>query len=84
MIRTLHLERSEDVNGISGTGRVAEGVEFSDGTIVIHWLSHTPSTNMYSNAKQVEAVHGHGGRTRIVWHDALPPVDAQGAEELMS
>lgn len=75
MIRTFHFERVEDVNGVSGTGRVVEGV-------VVHWLSHTPSTNIYHNAKQVIAIHGHGGRTRIVWHDQMPPIDAQGAEEL--
>ena len=68
MMRTFHFERAEDVNGVSGTGIVAEGIEFTDGTIVIHWLSHTPSTNVYANAKSVESIHGHGGRTKIVWH----------------
>lgn len=83
MLRTFHFERTEDVNGVSGVGRVAEGIEFSDGTIVVHWLSHTPSTNIYHNAKQVEAIHGHGGRTRLVWHDQMPPVNAEAAEKEM-
>lgn len=29
--------RSEDVSGTSGTGVVAEGVEFSNGQVAIHW-----------------------------------------------
>lgn len=82
MIRTFHFERAEDVNGVSGVGRVAEGIEFSDGTVVVHWLSHTPSTNIYHNAKQVDLIHGHQGRTKIVWHDELPPIDADSADEL--
>lgn len=65
--RAFHLERVEDESGVSGTGRVAEGFEFSDGTTVVRWLSHTPSTNIYPNMKQVEQIHGHGGKTRIVF-----------------
>ena len=29
MLRTFHFERVEDVNGVSGVGRVAEGIEFN-------------------------------------------------------
>ena len=32
--------RTEDETGISGTGVVAEGVEFLDGTVVIRWQTH--------------------------------------------
>ena len=69
-IRTFHFERVEDVNGVSGVGRVAEGIEFSDGTVVVHW--------------QAESIHGHGGRTRLVWHDTMPPVNADAAEAEMT
>lgn len=68
-IRTFHLERTTDVSGVSGTGAVAEGVEFTDGTCVVRWISATPSTNIYPNRKQVDLVHGHHGSTKIVWHD---------------
>ena len=74
-IKVFHLEREEDDSGISGTGRVAEGIEYSDGTVVVHWLSHTPSTNIYGNMKQVISIHGHEGKTNIVpiWEEE-PPV----------
>jgi hypothetical protein len=70
--RAFHFERVSDETGVSGTGRVAEGFEFSDGSCVVRWLSHTPSWNIYENIKQVEQIHGHGGKTRLVfdWDEA--------------
>lgn len=65
-IKVGHIVRYEDESGVSGTGIVAEWVEYSDGEVVVHWLSHTPSTNHYRNLKQVESIHGHGGKTSMV------------------
>jgi hypothetical protein len=61
--------RDEDETGISGTGAVAEGVEFSDGTVALRWLSAWPTSVVFHDRgiKAVEAVHGHGGKTRIVF-----------------
>ena len=36
-MRTFRLIRDEDPTGISGTGSVAEGVEFDDGTVAMRW-----------------------------------------------
>lgn len=73
-IRVGHILRHEDESGVSGTGIVAEWIEYSDGEVVVHWLSHTPSTNHYRNYKQVEAIHGHGGKTEMVtlWEQPKP------------
>lgn len=68
-IRRFYVIRTEDVSGISGTGRVAEGVEFTDGTCVIHWLSHTSATGIYDNAKCLLLIHGHENRTTIEYID---------------
>jgi len=66
--RVFHLERDEDDSGISGTGTVAEGVEFSDGTSVIRWIvGDHRSTVVWDSIESVEAIHGHGGATRLVW-----------------
>jgi hypothetical protein len=65
-IRVFHLVRDEDESGISGTGTVAEVFEASDGTCIVRWLSNMSSTNIYSNFKQVDQIHGHGGKTRLV------------------
>jgi hypothetical protein len=49
---------------------VAEGVEFTDGTAVIHWdSSEYNSTVICPNMMEVEAVHGKGGEARIMYHD---------------
>lgn len=72
-IRTFTLQRVEDESGVSGTGVVAEGVEFSGGTAVLNWLSFHPAVNVYFHGmKTVEALHGHGGKTKIVWDDEVP------------
>ncbi len=68
-LRRFNLQRNEDFSGISGTGRVAEGVQFSDGSCVMRWKSELSSTAIYGSADELETIHGHEGRTRIVWLD---------------
>ncbi|MGB5913669.1 MAG: hypothetical protein WBG63_02305 [Phormidesmis sp.] len=63
--RTFYLQRNEDWNGISGTGRVAVGFEFEQ-VAVLQWLGKDGSTFWYESVEMVERVHGHGGRTVIV------------------
>ena len=41
--RAFVLQRNEDETGVSGTGIVAEGVEFSDGTVALRWTSAWPT-----------------------------------------
>ena len=68
-VRTFQLYRREDETGISGTGIVAEGVEFSDGACAMRWctVGAPVSTAIYDNAGHVEAIHGHGGKSVIIW-----------------
>jgi hypothetical protein len=65
--RPFGLYRHEDVTGASGTGLVATGVCFSDGQVVIRWRGDTPSTVVWPSIEAAEKVHGHGGKTQIVW-----------------
>jgi hypothetical protein len=70
--RRFVLARDEDVTGVSGTGVVAEGVWWSEADIVaLRWTSDWPTSVVFHERglASVEAVHGHGGRTRIVWLD---------------
>lgn len=74
-MRTFHLVRNEDVTGNSGTGVVAEGVEFSDGTVALRWRGPIQqawglieaTTVLHPNVGNVEHLHGHDGATRIEW-----------------
>lgn len=68
-IKRFLLNRDHDVSGVSGTGIVAEGILFSDGSCVIHWLGEFPTTTPHPNLKSVIGVHGHNGNTQIVWID---------------
>lgn len=67
--RAFRLERDEDATGVSGTGVVAEGVEFSDGVVALRWTSAWPTSVVFHERgmASVAAVHGHGGTTRVVW-----------------
>jgi hypothetical protein len=71
MLRRFLLQRDVDVTGISGTGTVCEGVEFSDGTVALRWTSDWPTSVVFHDRGMaaVEAVHGHNGKTRIVFLD---------------
>mgnify|MGYP005813502891 CR=1 FL=1 len=69
-MRSFLLVRDVDVSGVSGTGVVAEGVEFSDGAVALHWLAgEVHSTAVFGSLAEVRAVHGHNGATRIVTAD---------------
>ena len=64
---TFALVRDEDETGVSGTGKVAEGVIYSDGHVSMRWIvGEHRSTVAYDSVESVEAIHGHGGKTRIV------------------
>lgn len=69
-MRRFHLDRSVDKTGISGVGRVAEGVQFSSGWVVLTWLTEVSSIVFYPSIQNVEHIHGHRGATKVIWEDA--------------
>lgn len=69
MHRRFDLVRTVDVSGISGVGRVAEGVLYSDGTVVLHWVGEHPSTVVWRSLEDAMFIHGHGGATQAVFLD---------------
>lgn len=71
VIRTFELIRDVDLNGISGTGKVAEGAQFSDGVCTMHWVTDYRSTSVYPDVHTLYHIHGHEGASRIVWHHEL-------------
>lgn len=68
-MRRFHFLRLEDASGVSGCGKVAEGVVFSNGKVALEWLSKHSSTNLYDSLDDVEYIHGHEGRTKIIFDD---------------
>ena len=67
--RRFYLQRDDDETGVSGTGRVADGIEFDNGKAVLCWNSRLSSVAVYDSVHHIERIHGHQGRTRVVWID---------------
>jgi hypothetical protein len=64
--RVFLLVRYRDVSGVSGTGVVAEGIQWTDGSASLHWYGEHPSVTFWqSGIPAIVAVHGHGGDTRV-------------------
>ncbi len=61
--------RHSDPSGVSGTGVVAEGVRYSNGTVSVQWLREPGALTIFASIGDLIAVHGHGGRTEIFWLD---------------
>jgi hypothetical protein len=77
--RRFDLVRSRDLTGVSGTGTVASGVVFSDGSAELRWVvlakladgrrRAIDSVTLFRDWRDVALLHGHGGASRIVWED---------------
>jgi L-alanine-DL-glutamate epimerase-like enolase superfamily enzyme len=68
-MRRFVMERIEDETGMSGTGVIAEGVEFTNGQCCLMWMTTMHSIGLYPNIRQLIAIHGHNGRTVIRYID---------------
>lgn len=66
-MRTFYLKRLKDISGTSGTGIVAEGVEFWNGECVMCWRGDKSSIAVYKSIESILEIHGHGGATKIVF-----------------
>lgn len=65
-IKEFYLSRVEDESGISGTGVVARGVVLPSGSVCLEWSTFHSSICIYKNISDVEAIHGHGGKTLVI------------------
>jgi len=67
-MRLFVLVRERDETGFSGTGMVAEGVEFGDGRVVMRWVTNgVHSMVLHASIDELLKVHGHNGASRIEW-----------------
>lgn len=67
--RRFALRRVEDVHDFTGPGVVAYGVEWPDGRASYRWNSTLATTVSADSVADVVAIHGHDGRTELVWLD---------------
>ena len=68
-MQKFHLLRIEDKTGVSGIGKVAEGVEFSNGLCAMVWLTEHTSMVWYMSLAEVKAIHGRHGSTKVVMEE---------------
>lgn len=69
-LKRFVLNRKEDATGVSGTGIVCEGVQFSDGSISARWTDKKlTSVEFHKDIDNFEKIHGHGGKSKVVWLD---------------
>lgn len=71
-MRTFTVERGHDESGISGTGVVMEGVEFSDGRVVIRWNTDPCSVVHWASFQDFKTIciEGHPSNDTVVrWSD---------------
>lgn len=78
--RRFLLYRHSDVSGVSGTGVVAEGAEWTDGTASLRWRGEWPSTVAWDEVALILGAHGHQGATELRWIDPEPHVGYWPAE----
>ena len=74
VMELFELVRDEDESGVSGTGRVAQGVVFDDGHVSMRWLTPARSTTFYQSLSDVVTIHGHQGKTRVTFTSQPPAV----------
>lgn len=63
------LKRNEDETGTSGTGIVGIGILFPSGMCCFEWNSKIRSIGVYNSIADLEAIHGHGGKSIVEWID---------------
>lgn len=69
-MRRFILRRRIDETGLSGVGDVAWGVLFPDGVAVTRWcVTDVRQTCVWKSLDDVRAVHGHEGKTELVFLD---------------
>jgi len=80
--RMFYIERKLDVTGISGLGRVLDGVVFQTGQMVVCWRSEYSSITVFPSWDAFEAVHLRAhpeNRAQITFVNGdTPPVTGAG------
>lgn len=72
--RRFVLRRANDVTGISGTGDVADGVVWPDGTASVRWRGEHPSVAFWDRGRvSIEFINGHVNASTLEFHDPEQP-----------
>lgn len=64
-MRAFQLVRANDTSNVTAGGVVAEGVEWTDGTVTVNWV-HGEMSN-HANMKQLATAHCAIHATEVIW-----------------
>ena len=80
-IRVFTVIRQNDESGVSGVGRVCDGIVFSTGKTVINWRHEISSCVVYDSYEEFEEVHikSHPNNETVVLF-ALPDLETKVKE----
>jgi hypothetical protein len=68
--RRFVLRRNVDVSGVSGTGVVAEGIVWTDGTATVRWFGMYGTCVFHDKGlDSILHIHGHDGKTLVEYLD---------------
>lgn len=70
-MQVFHLNRKQDLTGVSGTGIVADGVIFQSGKVVLSWKGDVSSIVIYDNIECVKKIHLHNGLTELIYESII-------------
>ena len=76
-MKKFYMLRHEDISGNSGTGVVAEGIIFDDGTGAMTWLSSIKTVTTFWKISDIKKMHGHEGKTEIIIEGAKKFIECQ-------
>jgi len=83
--RTFTLERYEDPSGVSGTGVIADGVQWPDGSVSLRWRGEWPTITFHERGiDSVQTIHGHQGATEIRWQEDEPSRGGSTVERIVA
>lgn len=57
MMRRFYLNRNDDKPGVSGVGRVLEGVLTESGRVIVEWIHPYKTIGIYDSLEQFVALH---------------------------
>ncbi len=67
---TFTMIRNQDCSGMSGTGRVLDGIIFPCGKVVVCWRRQVNSVQIYDSFEEFMTVHVEShpdNKTEILW-----------------
>lgn len=69
--KRFYMNRSKDETGVSGTGRVLEGILTASGKIIVEWKFPYHTIGIYNSLEEFKFIHqkSHPNSSKLVWID---------------